>query len=124
MKELGVTIGSSNKTYVLINTASKNEVIDKHANFLNKYRLCINEKNKCLPCIYSLAKLHKNLTKVQFIIAVLKYSLKPPFKSITTVSETSFHRIESWKDFFFKDQHILDNFKQLASHKSLNNINK
>ena len=37
MKELGVTICNSNKTFEMINTTNENDVIDKHARFLNKY---------------------------------------------------------------------------------------
>ena len=61
-KKLGVNgeNSSKNKTYGMINYTSESD-IDK--NILNRYRLCINEQNKCLPHIYWLLKLKRTFFK-------------------------------------------------------------
>ena len=42
--------------------------------------------------------MHKDPTKVRFIIAVPKHSLKPLSKSITAVFKILFYQIQSYKD--------------------------
>ena len=97
IKELGVIIGSgnSNKTYEKINTTEENNITDGHARFLNIYWLYVNKDSKYLPNIYWLPKLHKNPTKVLFIIGTFKCFLKPLSKSITATLKILFHQIQS-----------------------------
>ena len=66
--------------------------------FLNRYRLYVNEENRCLPHIYWLPKLHKNPTKARFIILALKCFLKPLLASITAFFKILFHQIEDYSN--------------------------
>ena len=91
MKELGVTIGNrnNNKTCKMINTTNENDIVDKQTAFLNRYRLCENKANKCLPHIYWFPKLNKNLTKLRFVEVALNCSL-PLSKYMTAVFKILF----------------------------------
>ena len=91
MKELGVTIGNrnNNKTWKMINTTNENDIVDKQTAFLNRYRLCENKANKCLPHIYWFPKLNKNLTKLRFVEVALNCSL-PLSKYMTAVFKILF----------------------------------
>ena len=58
--KLGVTIGNSNnKTYEMMNTTNKNDIIDKPVRFLHTYRLCAHEEIK----FYLLSTGYQNLKK-------------------------------------------------------------
>ena len=67
----------------------------KHARFLNRYRLHVNEETKCLPHIYWLPKVHKNPRKARTIKAASKFSLKPVSKFLAAVFKILFLQIES-----------------------------
>ena len=118
MKEWRLNIGNSsnNETYKMINTIDKNEIIDEDAKFLNRYRLCVIEENKCLLHIYWLPKVHKNPRKARFMMAPPKCSLKPVYKSLTAVFKIPFDQIESYN--FWT---ILNNQPVI---KSIHNINR
>lgn len=120
LKESGVTIdkSSSNKIYEIRNTTNINDIFDKHARFLIRYRLC--EKNRYLPQIWWLPKLHKNPTKTRLKTAALKCSLKPISKSITAAFKILSHQIESYNNqlqYLSEINTFFDNFKQSASLK-------
>ena len=85
MKELGVTIGNSNnnKTYEMMNTPNKNDIIDKSVRFLNRYILCAHEEIK----LYLISTGYQNFinsNEGRFIKGTSKCSLKPLSESITS----------------------------------------
>ena len=70
VKELGLDSRTGNKTYVSLKEISEEKIIQEHVNKLNvALNLTVLEESKVLPHIYWLPKLHKNPTKLFFIIA-------------------------------------------------------
>ena len=82
IKELGLHV---------LQCTNNNQVISDHAIFIrNEFNLEIEEKNKKLPSIYWIRRLHKHPSKVRFIIAAPPCSVKPLSKAFTLVFKLSY----------------------------------
>ena len=77
-----------------INPADK--IASGNTSFLNiKFNLQFTEINKNFWNNYWAPKLHKNLTKAQFIINVPKYLVKKLLKAVTAASKLLCNQIEN-----------------------------
>ena len=130
LKELGLQGNGncSSETYVNVNNNSSENIINNHSKYLKKsFNLSLDLKDKCLPTIYWLPKLHKKPTKARFIIAAPKCSLKLMSKAITKVFKLMYNQIEDYnkKCHFFtgvKTFWTIQNNSPVI--KSINNLNK
>ena len=81
LHEVGLS-GTPNPTYTLT-TTSKTEIIDNNIRFCEKFGLKVNDKQRDLPIMYWLPKMHKNPVGFRFIIASKNCSTKPLTKVVS-----------------------------------------
>ena len=128
VKELGLDSTNGNETYVSLNEASKERIIQEHVIKLGEaFNLTVPEKSKILPHIYWLPKLHKNPIKFRFIIAAPDCSMKPLAKAVTKLFKLFYKQIERYneKTFYFssiKSFWVIDNNNKVL--KSIDKLNK
>ena len=72
------------------------------------------KKNKCLPFVYWLPRVHKNPRKARFIIATPKSSLKPVSESLAAVFKMHFHQTENYYNWTRTHNHLVR--KQTLNH--------
>ena len=83
LKEIGI-LGSGNETYKKANR-SKEEIVDDNREYSERLGYELTEKEKELPTMYWIPKMHKNPTKHRFIVASNSCSTK---QLSTAVSNT------------------------------------
>ena len=131
VKELGLNNQSlTNTTYLQVQKTIDN-ITENHSKFLKKkFNITIENKNKTLPHMYWLPKLHKTPSKARFIVAATNCSVKPLSKAVTSALKLLYNQIESYNDktFYFsgvkKFWPIQNNTKVIESIKKLNSRKK
>ena len=83
LKEIGI-LGDGSETYEMAER-SKEEIIDENQVYSEKLGYTLSEKEKDLPTMYWIPKMHKNLIKHRFIVASNSCSTK---QLSTAVSNT------------------------------------
>ena len=69
----------------------------KNAEYTKRFGFKITEKEKTLPIIYWIPKMHKNPTGARFIIASKICSAKQTPKSVSNVFELIYSQIENFQ---------------------------
>ena len=94
LQEVGLN-GSPSTTYNNVDIP-KADIINDNANYCNKFDLKLTEKQKALPIMYWLPKMHKTPIGCRFIIASKQCSTKPLTKVISIVFKMIFNTVESF----------------------------
>ena len=125
MNEIGI-IGHGNNTCCKANK-SYDEIVDENTKYTKRLGFKITEKEKTLPIMYWIPKMHKNSTGARFIIAYRICSTKQISKSVSN----AFKLVCSKTENFHKNTKFLSNYNKSwilqnskPSIQSLNNINK
>ena len=103
LSEVGIPNGSC-ETYQ-ITSRDKLLIIDNNVSLCDRYGLEVLEKEKCLPIMYWMPKMHKNPTDARFIIASSTCSTKPISSVISNVLSSFFGK---FKIFMIKAHFIPD----------------
>ena len=93
LNEVGV-IGDGNNTYCKANKIC-DEIIDENTEYTKRLGFKILEKEKALPIMYSIPKMHKNPTGVRFITASKIYSTKQISKYVSNDFKLVYPQIEN-----------------------------
>jgi hypothetical protein len=112
VEEVGILNGTSS-TYTL-SSIGKTSIIDNNILVCNRYNLSVSEKEKRLPYMYWMPKMHKHPSKARFIIASASCSTKPLSKTVSKVFKLLFQQIKSFhhKSLFYKNYNffwVVDN---------------
>ena len=107
LKEIGLLENKNNDTYLKSNI-TKNEIIDDNITYSEKLGFKINDKEKQLPIMYWIPKIHKNPTGARFIIASKLCSTKQLSKSVSAVFKLIYNQIEN----FHKKAKYLENYNK------------
>ena len=102
LQEVGLN-GSPSTTYNNVDIP-KADIINDNANYCNKFDLKLTEKQKALPIMYWLPKMHKTPIGCRFIIASKQCSTKPLTKVISIVFKMI---LTPWRVFIIKVDSIL-----------------
>ena len=106
LKEIGV-IGKSNPTYHITDMPS-NEIVHNNCEYSKHLGFTLTEKEKILPIMYWLPKMHKNPVGFRFIIASKLCSTKQISKSVSNVFKLIYTQIEN----FHKNEKFLKNYNK------------
>ena len=99
IKELGLGSSSTKGSTYLKTTKSSDTIVRNHSTFLKRnFNINISDKNKQLPHMYWLPKLHKTPSKSRFIVAATHCSVKPLSKAVTAALKLLYKQIESYND--------------------------
>ena len=91
-------IGEGSETYDILNDEPLNIINILKQDLDSKFKLKVEEENKCLPVAYWLPKMHKNPTGFRFIIASKKCTNKELSKNITSAFKLFNMAIKSYYD--------------------------
>ena len=105
--EVGLYNAKSNPTYLHINK-NKEEIINDNIKFCEKFGLNATDKEKSLPIMYWLPKMHKNPIGARFIVASNQCSTKPLTKVVSKIFKMIFTHVEN----FHKKTLFYSNFKK------------
>ena len=100
LKEIGV-LGNGSFTYEKA-SQSKDEIVDENQEYSKRLGYCLSEKEKDLPTMYWIPKMHKNPIKHRFIIASKTCCTKPVSKSVSSAFKLihrqteNFHRLSKF----------------------------
>ena len=106
LKEIGI-IGGGNPTYS-ISQRSKEDIIEENVTYSKRQNLDVKEKERELPMMHWLPKLHKTPTKARFIIASKQCSTKQLSKAVSSVFRLAYQQIEN----FHKNAKFLRNYNK------------
>ena len=132
LKEIG-HIGAGNSTYEKIDK-SKQEIIEENVMYAERSGFEVEEKEKELPIMYWIPKMHKNPSAARFIIASKLCSTKQISKAVSNAFKLIFHQIENYhkKAKFLKNYNkfwvlentepILDKIKSINRRKGAKSI--
>ena len=96
LSEVGIPNGNCD-TYE-VTSRDKLSIIDNNVSLCIRYGLKVSEKEKCLPIMYWMPKMHKNPTDARFIIASSTCSTKPLSSVISNVFKLIFRQIQNFHD--------------------------
>ncbi len=106
LKEIG-HIGPDNSTYEKIDK-SKEEIVDENVMYSKRSGFKVDEREKDLPIMYWIPKMHKNPSGARFIIASKQCSTKQISKAVSNAFKLIFHQIEN----FHKKAKFLKNYNK------------
>ena len=105
LKETGI-LGAGNETYEKINKNQK-EIIQDNLECNRRLKLSNGSKDKSLPLMYWIPKLHKNPVRSQFIKASKNCSTKALSKAVSNLFKLIYSQIEN----FHRKSKLLSNYK-------------
>ena len=94
LKEIGI-LDAENDTYEKINK-NQEEIIQDNLEYNTRLKLCNGSRDKSLPIMYWIPKLHKNPVGSRFIIASKYCSTKPLSKTVSNVFKLIHSQIENF----------------------------
>ena len=106
LKEIG-HIGPENSTYEKTDK-SKEEIVDENMMYSKRSGFKVDEREKDLPIMYWIPKMHKNPSGARFIIASKQCSTKQISKAVSNAFKLIFHQIEN----FHKKAKFLKNYNK------------
>ena len=106
LREIG-HIGDGNNTYVNVQKP-KEEIVNENAMYSERAGFKVDEREKDLPIMYWIPKMHKVPTAARFIIASKQCSTKPISKSVSNAFKLIFHQIQN----FHKKAKFLKNYNK------------
>ena len=106
LKEIG-EIGTGNSTYY---KTSKNigEIVEENIMYSKHLGLDVGERDKDLPTMYWIPKMHKNPPSARFIIASKQCSTKAISKYVSSAFKLMYHQIDN----FHKKAKFLSNYNK------------
>ena len=110
-------------TYEYVDSENEAEIIEKHVDFCERFKIDVKEKDMNLPNIYMMPKFHKNPVSFRFISASIGSSLKFLAKVLTPILKSVQGEMKKKVNYEckFKDTSgfwVADNSEQLRSHLS------
>ena len=96
LNELGIP-GDSSSTYKL-SDSSPSSVIDDNIILCEKFGLSLEERQKSLPFMYWLPKMHYTPSRSRFIVASSSCSTKPLSKLASSIYKHLFNQVRSFHD--------------------------
>ena len=93
MKEIGI-LDAGNETYENIDK-NQEEMIEDNLEYNTRLKLSNGSKDKSLPMMYWIPKLHKNPVGSRYIIASKKCSMKPLSKAVSNTFKLIYSQIEN-----------------------------
>ena len=106
LQEIG-HIGDGNYTYVNVEK-TKEEIVDENVEYTERSGFKVDEREKDLPIMYWIPKMHKVPTASRFIIASQQCSTKQISKSVSNAFKLIFHQIQN----FHKKAKFLRNYNK------------
>ena len=106
LKEIG-HIGPDNSTCEKIDK-SKDKIVDENMMYSKRSGFKVDEREKDLPIMYWIPKMHKNPSGARFIIASKQCSTKQISKAVSNAFKLIFHQIEN----FHKKAKFLKNYNK------------
>ena len=94
MKEIGI-LDAGNETYEKINK-NQEKIIQDNLEYNTRYKFSNASKDKILPLVYWIPKLHKNSVGSRFIIASKNCSTKPLSNAVSNVFKLIYSQIENF----------------------------
>ena len=116
LKEIGI-LGECSNTYKKVNMDA-DEIIHDNIEYNKKMKLDVTDKDKKLPIMYSMPKLHKTPVGKRFIIASKNCSTKPLSKAVSNVFKLIYNQIEN----FHKKSKFLSNYNKFWVLQNINPI--
>ena len=106
LKEVG-HIGDGNDTYVKT-SKTVGEIVEENVMYSERLGLEVDDREKDLPIMYWIPKMHKDPPGARFIIASKQCSTKKISKSVSSAFKLIFHQIEN----FHKKAKFLSNYNK------------
>ena len=106
LKEIGI-LDAGNETYEKLNK-NQEEIIQDNLEYNTRLKLSNGSKDKSLPIMYWIPKLHKNPVDSRFIIVSKNCSTKPLSKTVSNVFILIYSQIEN----FHPKSKFLSNFNK------------
>ena len=94
LKEIGI-LDAGNETYEKINK-NQEKIIQDNLEYNTRYKFSNASKDKILPLVYWIPKLHKNSVGSRFIIASKNCSTKPLSNAVSNVFKLIYSQIENF----------------------------
>ena len=94
LREIGV-LGDGCETYTRTDK-SKDEIIAENAEYAERLGYTLTEKEKDLPCMYWIPKMHKTPVKHRFIVASKTCSTKPISKAVSNAFKLIYRQTENF----------------------------
>ena len=94
LKEIGI-LENGSSTYEKTGR-SKEEIIDENQEYSERLGYSLSEKEKDLPTMYWIPKMHKNPIKHRFIVASKTCCTKPVSKSVSSAFKLIHHQTENF----------------------------
>ena len=122
MKEIGI-LDAGNETYEKINK-NQEEIIQDNLEYNTRLKLSNGSKDKSLPMMYWIPKLHKNPLGSRFIIASKNCSTKSLSKAVFNVFKLIYSQIENRKFKFLSNYNkfwVLQNVDPVTENINITN---
>ena len=131
--ELAQSDSNNNSTYKL-SLKNPEELIEQNINLCKKFDLTVTEKEKSLPIMYWIPKMHKSPVGARYIVASKTCSTKPITNVVSRVFKMIFTHVQSFhnkskfysnfKTFWVVENSfpIIDKLKQINSRKNAKSI--
>ena len=106
LKEIGI-LGNGSDTYEQT-SRSRTEIIDENQQYLERLGFDLTEKEKSLPTMYWIPKMHKTPVKHRFIVASKSCSTKP----LSTAISNAFKLIQNQTENFHRNSKFDANYNK------------